>query len=62
MKSTMGLAGEFHDIPSMSGTAQYAEVESAELPVIRRILLSHAAALGRYDQSAYIYDETGYCR
>jgi hypothetical protein len=33
MKSTMGSAGEFHDIPSMSGTAQYAGVEYEELPV-----------------------------
>jgi hypothetical protein len=29
----MGAAAKFHDIPSMSGTAQYAGVEYAELPV-----------------------------
>jgi hypothetical protein len=33
MKSTMGSAGELDDIPSMSGTAQYAGVECAALPV-----------------------------
>jgi hypothetical protein len=46
MKSTMGSAGEFHDIPSMCGTAQYAGVEYAELLAIRRALLSHVAISG----------------
>jgi hypothetical protein len=43
MKSTMGSAGEFHDIPSMCGTAQF---EYAELLAIRRTLLSHVAISG----------------
>jgi hypothetical protein len=38
MKSTMYPAGELHDIPSMSGTAQYAGIEYAELPVILAVL------------------------